>query len=145
MNDFGLIVKNPDVNNLFALPMIFAGVTDLASIEVIYPEWVEGSYYSTYTSAAIETPSTNDKMKRAVVDATDYDFILTGVSLPDSGFGSGTVCAGSRGESGNMTYYSTAKYISCEYVMLPTPTGYKNVYLSQAIEHPLPVIGIRKS
>lgn len=134
MGDYG-IIKQYGEKDLIGL--MFRPITnfDHVKLEVIEPEWVEGSYYSSKTNT-----TSNASMRCAVVDCTKYDYVLCGVSSEISG----SVFTGIRlaADSGSMQNFVNFDSSGCSDYALFDLTTNKYLMVSQSITYKLPIIGI---
>lgn len=134
MNDYG-IIRQYGEKDLIGVPVRPITNFDHAKFEVIEPEWIEGSYYTSASGTA-----TNSDMKYAIIDCTKYDYVLAGVSSEVSG----NVFTGTRLaiDSGAMQQYVNMRSEGCSSFVLFDLTTYKYLLVSQSITKSVPVIGI---
>ena len=138
MREYALVRQKPAYEDLLAIPFRIGNMDGL-SFEIIEPEWIEGSYYSSGTAGT----SNNADMKRAVVDCSKYDYVIYSIT---SKFPSTNVYAGTRPDTdpGQMQDMLVLRSdIAPAYAVADTTIN-NYLLLSQKIDNPAPIIGVIK-
>ena len=139
MNDFTLF-RQYDDNDKIGLTFYPLGDLDGIDVEPIEPEWVNGSYYT----AQAGTLTANADMKYAVVDVSEYNGVIVGMSSKVNT----NAYSGMREEVGvgNMAYSSVLRCSGVvQYSLMPVDGTNNILQVSQAIDIPTPILGLKFS
>lgn len=139
-NNFG-IIRQPG-KDLIAIPLIFD--MDNIEIEEIPLEWINNKYYGSSTASTLNTPSSSPYMKCASYINTpgNYDYIIAGVSGNPNV--AGNIYTGSRlTDSQNLQNYAVLHENGSKGCVILDASTNVYFYFSQAIDHPMPILGVR--
>lgn len=145
MRDYALVKQNPAFRELMAFPFLKdISFDQIDTINEIDPEWTEGKYYANFTESSINTPASNAEMRAGIYYNEFYDIMIVGCSRPSNS--NITIVTGFRdsadtgsinpseslGGTESMVQYSSFNGVTNKYL-----------YVSQALDNKLPIIGIK--